>query len=47
MAETSRVKRLPRGRPSGRFTQHRRIDKLRELLEKNPRGITSTTWQRR
>ncbi len=40
MAETSRVKRLPRGRPSGRFTQHRRIDKLRELLEKNPRGIT-------
>lgn len=28
------------GRPSGRFTQHRRIDKLQELLEKEPRGLT-------
>jgi predicted DNA-binding transcriptional regulator YafY len=28
------------GRPTGRFTQHRRIDKLRELLESEPRGLT-------
>src|SRR5205814_184774 len=28
------------GRPEGRFTQHRRIDKLRELLESEPRGLT-------
>jgi predicted DNA-binding transcriptional regulator YafY len=28
------------GRPEGRFTQHRRIDKLRELLEGEPRGLT-------
>lgn len=28
------------GRPTGRFTQHRRIDKLRELLENEPRGLT-------
>lgn len=38
--------RIPRprgprvGRPEGRFTQHRRIDKLRELLENEPRGLT-------
>ena len=29
-----------RGRPAGSFTQHRRIDKLRELLESEPRGLT-------
>lgn len=28
------------GRPEGRFTQHRRIDKLREVLENEPRGLT-------
>jgi predicted DNA-binding transcriptional regulator YafY len=28
------------GRPAGAFTQHRRIDKLRELLESEPRGLT-------
>lgn len=28
------------GRPEGRFTQHRRIDKLRDLLESEPRGLT-------
>lgn len=28
------------GRPEGRFTQHRRIDKLREVLESEPRGLT-------
>lgn len=33
--------RAPRvGRPLGRFTQHRRIDKLQELLESEPRGLT-------
>lgn len=28
------------GRPKGRFTQHRRLDRLRELLESEPRGLT-------
>jgi predicted DNA-binding transcriptional regulator YafY len=28
------------GRPEGSFTQHRRIDRLRELLESAPRGLT-------
>jgi predicted DNA-binding transcriptional regulator YafY len=28
------------GRPNGRFTQHRRIDRLREALEGEPRGLT-------
>ena len=33
--------RVPKaGRPEGRFTQHRRIDKLRELLESAPLGLT-------
>ncbi len=27
------------GRPKGRFTQHRRLDKLREVLESEPRGL--------
>lgn len=40
MAEATRAKKLPRGRPAGPFTQHRRIDKLRELLERSPRGTT-------
>jgi predicted DNA-binding transcriptional regulator YafY len=30
----------PRGRPKGKFTQHRRLDKLRELLERHPRGLS-------
>ncbi|HEY8945274.1 MAG TPA: WYL domain-containing transcriptional regulator [Polyangiaceae bacterium] len=29
-----------RGRPSGKFTQHRRFDRLLELLERNPRGLS-------
>ncbi len=29
-----------RGRPSGKFTQHRRIDRLREILERHPRGLS-------
>ncbi len=29
-----------RGRPSGKFTQHRRVDRVRELLERHPRGLT-------
>jgi predicted DNA-binding transcriptional regulator YafY len=28
------------GRPSGRFTQHRRLDMLRELLARHPRGLS-------
>lgn len=28
------------GRPSGGFTQHRRLDKLREVLENQPHGLT-------
>jgi predicted DNA-binding transcriptional regulator YafY len=28
------------GRPRGRFTQHRRLDKLRTLLEQHPKGMT-------
>lgn len=28
------------GRPKGRFTQHRRLDRLREALENEPRGMT-------
>ena len=28
------------GRPKGKFTQHRRLDRLREILEKHPRGIS-------
>lgn len=31
-----------RGRPAGRFTQHRRLDRLREALETNPHGMTLT-----
>ncbi len=30
----------PLGRPLGNFTQHRRLDKLRELLARHPRGLT-------
>lgn len=30
----------PLGRPRGRFTQHRRLDKLRVLLEHHPKGMT-------
>jgi predicted DNA-binding transcriptional regulator YafY len=29
-----------RGRPKGKFTQHRRLDRLREILERHPRGIS-------
>jgi predicted DNA-binding transcriptional regulator YafY len=28
------------GRPRGKFTQHRRLDNLRSLLEQNPKGLT-------
>ena len=28
------------GRPRGRFTQHRRLDKLRAMLEHHPKGMT-------
>ncbi len=29
-----------RGRPLGHFTQHRRLDLVRDLLERHPRGLT-------
>lgn len=28
------------GRPQGKFTQHRRLDRLREILLRNPQGLT-------
>src|SRR5512140_1735947 len=28
------------GRPKGRFTQHRRLDRLQELLARHPRGLS-------
>jgi predicted DNA-binding transcriptional regulator YafY len=28
------------GRPKGRFTQHRRLDRLREILERHPKGLS-------
>jgi predicted DNA-binding transcriptional regulator YafY len=34
------VKDSALGRPLGRFTQHRRMDKLRELLTRHPKGLT-------
>jgi len=32
--------RKPLGRPKGRFTQHRRLDRLQELLARHPRGLS-------
>jgi predicted DNA-binding transcriptional regulator YafY len=41
VASSSKQSRGPRlGRPKGRFTQHRRLDRLRELLESAPLGLT-------
>jgi predicted DNA-binding transcriptional regulator YafY len=34
------LSKSPRGRPSGKFTQHRRVDRVREILERHPRGLT-------
>ena len=34
------MSKSPRGRPSGKFTQHRRVDRVREILERHPRGLT-------
>jgi predicted DNA-binding transcriptional regulator YafY len=34
------VERTPRGRPPGRFTQHRRVDRLREILSRHPKGMS-------
>lgn len=36
--ESAGARRL--GRPRGRFTQHRRLDRLRGLLEHHPKGLT-------
>ncbi len=48
------TRRLPKthaarvlGRPEGTFTQHRRVDRLRELLESEPRGLTLDELARR
>ncbi len=40
MARASLPEKPRRGRPPGSFTQRRRFDKLRELLQKHPRGMT-------
>jgi len=34
------VERTSRGRPPGRFTQHRRVDRLREILSRHPKGLS-------
>jgi len=34
------VERSSRGRPPGRFTQHRRLDRLREILGRHPKGLS-------
>jgi predicted DNA-binding transcriptional regulator YafY len=34
------VERSSRGRPPGRFTQHRRLDRLREILARHPKGLS-------
>jgi predicted DNA-binding transcriptional regulator YafY len=34
------VERSQRGRPPGRFTQHRRVDRLREILSRHPKGLS-------
>lgn len=31
---------VQRGRPAGSFTQHRRLDRLKRLLEQHPKGLT-------
>ena len=38
-ARTPKVSPVRRGRPRGRFTQARRIDALREILESHPGGV--------
>lgn len=38
-SRTPKARKGP-GRPPGKFTQHHRIDRLRELLESEPRGLT-------
>ena len=34
------MERVQRGRPNGAFTQHRRLDRLRDILARHPRGLT-------
>lgn len=36
----SSSRRAAGGRPSGQFTQHRRLDALRALLQRHPKGLT-------
>ncbi|HVU04810.1 MAG TPA: WYL domain-containing protein, partial [Polyangiaceae bacterium] len=35
----ARVAKPKAGRPPGRFTQHRRLDRLREILTRHPKGL--------
>ena len=39
-ARRARARGPKLGRPKGRFTQHRRLDRLREVLESAPLGLT-------
>ena len=39
-SRSTKVRGPKLGRPKGRFTQHRRLDRLREVLESEPRGLT-------
>jgi predicted DNA-binding transcriptional regulator YafY len=34
------VERSSQGRPTGRFTQHRRLDRLRDVLSRHPKGVS-------
>ena len=34
------MERSSQGRPTGRFTQHRRLDRLRDVLSRHPKGVS-------
>jgi predicted DNA-binding transcriptional regulator YafY len=38
--EVMALSKAKRGRPSGRFTQHRRLDRLRDVLARHPSGVS-------
>lgn len=39
-SSSSSSRNAPGGRPRGQFTQHRRLDALRALLQRHPKGLT-------
>jgi predicted DNA-binding transcriptional regulator YafY len=39
-ARATKSRAVKRGRPMGKFTQHRRLDRLRNALESNPAGLS-------